>query len=481
MTAPHSRRLTASLLCLAIAILLPFSSCKRSDRRLLVGPQANGSSPAGGPVTGGALVTVTGKGFDEATPAVVFGGTPGSNVTVLNDATLTVRAPLTNTVGSVNLLVANQFGATTLAAAFTYDPVVLNPVVGPVTGGTVVSIPGEGFQSAGTISVSFGGVSAQTINVVSDTAIDVTVPANGLVGVVDVVVQNDFGQALLAGAFTYEAGVEGTLPTLASEDGGTTITVSTRGFTDDFTVSLPAVTFGGVAAANITAVDATTITADAPALAAGNVDVTVTDNGGSATLTGFTIVTALAVDDIAVNEFLANPLTLDANGDGNLSSTDDEYVEIVNLRATPADLTGFILRDGNTDRHTFPNPTTVPAGSAIVIFGGGTPTGFAAVHTTGHAQVASSGGLGLNNPASAASPETIEVVDATATTTIAQSEYDFNQTQAVSQNLNIDAFLGGANPTTNYVAHSQAETAAGLGDAQGDTSPGKKVNGQDFP
>lgn len=48
---------------------------------------------------------------------------------------------------------------------------------------------------------------------------------------------------------------------------------------------------------------------------------------------------------LAVNEFLADPAR-DWDGDGALSSRDDEWVEIINLGKTAVDLAGYRLADG---------------------------------------------------------------------------------------------------------------------------------------
>lgn len=110
--------------------------------------------------------------------------------------------------------------------------------------------------------------------------------------------------------------------------------------------------------------------------------------------------------DIVINEILADPPD-GANGDANLdgvrSGTDDEFVELVNTTSSNLDIGGYQLltrsstATSDTVRHTFPAGTLFPAGSAIVIFGGGNfnPNNPA----FGGAQVfkASSGGLSLNN------------------------------------------------------------------------------------
>ena len=101
---------------------------------------------------------------------------------------------------------------------------------------------------------------------------------------------------------------------------------------------------------------------------------------------------------LTINEILADPDSSvalgDANGDGTRDATQDEFVEIVNTGGFEADLSGVTISDGFAVRHTFAEGTLLAAGAAIVVFGGGTPTG-----DFGGAQVvtASTGALGLNN------------------------------------------------------------------------------------
>ena len=91
---------------------------------------------------------------------------------------------------------------------------------------------------------------------------------------------------------------------------------------------------------------------------------------------------------LVINEILADPND-DANGDGFTSSSDDEFIEFVNIGPTDFDITGFTISDNAYQRHTFPAGTVIPTGGIITVFGGGTPTGI-----SGLVQVSS---LGLNN------------------------------------------------------------------------------------
>lgn len=106
-------------------------------------------------------------------------------------------------------------------------------------------------------------------------------------------------------------------------------------------------------------------------------------------------------DALVINEFLADPPAEsvgDANGDGTRSTSQDEFVELVNRTSGPLDLSGYILADSEAPRHLFAPGTIVPPFEAVVVFGGGAPNG-----TFGNAAenklvfTASSGTLSLGN------------------------------------------------------------------------------------
>jgi hypothetical protein len=105
------------------------------------------------------------------------------------------------------------------------------------------------------------------------------------------------------------------------------------------------------------------------------------------------------VPQFVINEIHADPDATngDANGDGSTSTTQDEFVELVNVTGSPVDISGWTLADGFGVRHTFPGGTVIPDQCGIVVFGGGTPTGAFGGMTV---QTASGGSLGLNNSAS---------------------------------------------------------------------------------
>jgi PGF-pre-PGF domain-containing protein len=76
----------------------------------------------------------------------------------------------------------------------------IDPVTGPTTGNTVVTITGTGFTGAST--VTFGGTASGPFTINSDTQITTTTPAHAA-GVVNVVVTTGGGTATGAGAYTY--------------------------------------------------------------------------------------------------------------------------------------------------------------------------------------------------------------------------------------------------------------------------------------
>lgn len=106
-------------------------------------------------------------------------------------------------------------------------------------------------------------------------------------------------------------------------------------------------------------------------------------------------------DPLIINEYLADPpdgIAGDANGDGSRSTTQDEFVEIVNRTGEAIDISGYKLSDADTLRHTFAASTILPPFEAVVIFGGGRPQGkFGNAAENRMVFNASSGSLSLNN------------------------------------------------------------------------------------
>jgi hypothetical protein len=71
---------------------------------------------------------------------------------------------------------------------------------------------------------------------------------------------------------------------------------------------------------------------------------------------------------VRVNEILADP-GFDWNGDGTVSSRDDEWVEIVNAGTAPVVLDGYRLTDAASATFRFGFTGTLSPGSVLVVYG----------------------------------------------------------------------------------------------------------------
>ncbi|MCB9741561.1 MAG: lamin tail domain-containing protein [Alphaproteobacteria bacterium] len=79
--------------------------------------------------------------------------------------------------------------------------------------------------------------------------------------------------------------------------------------------------------------------------------------------------------DLVFNELLIDGnVEGDPNGDGSNVAVEDEFIELANLAGVSVDLSGVTLSErdfAGLPRHTFADGTTLKAGEAIVVFGGG--------------------------------------------------------------------------------------------------------------
>ena len=136
-------------------------------------------NPNSGSTAGGTAVTITGTNF-VAGATVTFGGTAATNVVVVSSTSITATTPA-HAAGAVTVTVSNPGGQSgSLANGFTYvaSPTVssVSPNIGPVAGGTAVTITGTNFAAGAT--VTFGGTAATNVVVVSSTSITATTPAH---------------------------------------------------------------------------------------------------------------------------------------------------------------------------------------------------------------------------------------------------------------------------------------------------------------
>lgn len=109
---------------------------------------------------------------------------------------------------------------------------------------------------------------------------------------------------------------------------------------------------------------------------------------------------------LVVNEVLADPpdgVAGDANRDGTRGGSDDEFVELVNGSPETLDVSGWSIRTrsltgaSETTRHVFALGTNIPAGDALVVFGGGAFDPHDPAFGGSHVIKSSGGALSLTN------------------------------------------------------------------------------------
>jgi len=165
---------------------------------------------------------------------------------------------------------------------------------------------------------------------------------------------------------------------------------------------------------------------------------------------------------VTINEFLSDPadgITGDSNGDATRDGINDEFVELVNTSGAPIDISGWTLQDSSSVVHTFPNPTVLPTGGAVVVFGGGTPTG---AFGGAIVQVSSTLTLSLNNAG-----DSISLVDSSQNlidTVVFSSEAAINQSRSLDPDI-----------TGNFADHALIANASGAL-----FSPGTRTDGTPF-
>jgi hypothetical protein len=262
-------------------------------------PTVTAVTPSSGSTVGGTSVFISGTSFTTAT-SVTFGGTAVTSFTVVNDTTIQVTTPACVTTstpacnpGAVNIVIVNSGGTGTGVGLYTYvlppapNITSISPTSGPTSGGTSVTINGNNF--GGATSVTFGSYGASFTVVASSctplcTQITATTPP-GTLGAADVSVTTPSGTATDTGAFTYVPPAP-TVSTISPNNGppagGTVVNITGSHFT-----GATAVTIGGAPATGVTVISDSVISATTAAhVAQANVDVDVTTPYGTGTGAG---------------------------------------------------------------------------------------------------------------------------------------------------------------------------------------------------
>jgi len=180
--------------------------------------------------------------------------------------------------GTNHLYVADYGNHTIRTITIPSTPVVtsISPASSYIYGGVTLTLTGSGFTGA--TSISIGGTTATSINVVNDNSVTCVAPAH-LFGAASVVVTATGGSNSDNTLFTYiqpAPVVSSISPANALTTGGSNVTI----FGDNFT-GATGVTIGGISATSVIVVSNTTITATTPAHSAGIASVVVSIPGAT--------------------------------------------------------------------------------------------------------------------------------------------------------------------------------------------------------
>ena len=240
-------------------------------------PAVTSVSPAS--ANAGDTITITGANFTGAT-GVKFGSADATDIQVVDATHITAKAPAGSGTVDVSVVAPDGTSSNTAADNFHY---LAPPTVGSLSpdhgnAGETVTITGTNLTGA--TGVKFGSADATDVTVVDATHVTAKAPAGS--GTVDVRVTTPDGTSANGAAddFTYDAAPPAQPPTVSSlsptgGSAGTTVTITGTNLT-----GTTGVKFGSADATDVSFVDATHVTAKAPA-GTGTVDVRVTTPGGT--------------------------------------------------------------------------------------------------------------------------------------------------------------------------------------------------------
>ncbi|MGM0575638.1 MAG: IPT/TIG domain-containing protein [Myxococcota bacterium] len=242
--------------------------------------------PAAGPAAGGTETTLACDGLHYGVE-VHFGETQAEVLSTDADTrTLVVRAPA-GEPGAADVRVTSPYEEVVLEDAWTWEAASalsvtnVSPASGPPSGGTGVTIEGQGLDDQ--TSVRIGALPAGDVTLQADGTLEATTPPGGP-GAADVRVLRAGEEAVLPGAFTYTTGdldLSLVAPATAAQAGGTWLRVVGDGFDDGTEVVI-----GGETARVIERVSAAELHVRSPRLPVGTWDARVVRGGEEAVLEG---------------------------------------------------------------------------------------------------------------------------------------------------------------------------------------------------
>jgi hypothetical protein len=376
------------------SLTVTFGTTPQQPPPVSTAPSITSVSPAIGVPAGGQTIRITGKNFKEPVRVLFDLGGPlpvEGFVVGRTDTTIDVITPGVN-LGAGQQLIADitvitQAGTAneqrvSVDDAFTFRLEQLTPRFttatpnsGPVTGGTMVSILGDGFQAP--VQVLFGAAEARVVTVdfsriVVETPSARDTTPNGsetFTGPVDITIKNLNSQTSVVGTggFRYIAAMDITSvhPNTGPATGGTDITIDGIGFL------APVDVFVGGQRATVLRVSGSQILARTVALPSpcspggGDIEVTNVNNGDTATY-------GSAAGELGFSFLAINPFITSASPAGGVTPGGSVTVVIRDPGVGPfgsADIRFTML-----SRTLIPNPSSITNGTGSTSFTVVTPT-----------------------------------------------------------------------------------------------------------
>jgi hypothetical protein len=327
-----------------------------------VTPSITDFSPKLGPI--GTVVTVTGTNLLNINTLAV-GSIAGTSLTPSGDGTsLTFVVAPTTVSDLINIDIASNIYSTTENFVVIEAPTIDSPLeFDPTSGiaGTEVTIYGNNFTWV--TSVSFGGVSTTSFQVVDDNTIKVNVPDNALTG--KITVTNPAGNDTSTGDFTVIPSISDFTPTQGGN--GTIVTITGTNL-----LNASQVRFGGPAgipASNVVInLDGTSLTAQVTTGASGKIQIdfpTITNVESEFDFTFIPPPTITSVSPAAPTNVIAGQtITVTGTNFTNATSLQINGAQILtfDVNVTGDQLTFVVPDDASSG--SFPVVITTPGGSA---------------------------------------------------------------------------------------------------------------------
>lgn len=171
-----------------------------------------GLTPSHGPFTGGTRTVLSGRGFSTKI-RVFFGNVQvDPSAVIANDPQHAAVVTPAGTPGPVSVRIVDDLTnkERTLAAAFTYDALVVSPPSGATSGGTRILVTGQGTHFATGATVKVGPFDCGNVTVTDATHLTCVTPPSTGPGIADVTVSlPDKSTVQARDAFTYSDAPDG--------------------------------------------------------------------------------------------------------------------------------------------------------------------------------------------------------------------------------------------------------------------------------